>query len=66
MKRRVRDLLLLTESPGSWEGARREDAEDGLGAGVPIGRYARVRPLMRCEAEQSAKQGGTASIFCRP
>ena len=23
MKRRVRDLLLLTESPGSWEGAQK-------------------------------------------
>ena len=32
-----------------------EAAEHGLGAGVPIGRYARVRPLMRCEAGFSCK-----------
>ena len=40
-----------------------EAAEHGLGAGVSIGRHARVRPLSRVEAGFSANQGGTASIL---
>ena len=43
-----------------------EAAEHGLGAEESIGRLLRVRPLKRFEAEQSAKQGGTASKFRRP
>ena len=43
-----------------------EGAEYGPGAEMSIGRHFRVRPLKRFEAEQSAKQGGTASNFRRP
>ena len=44
-----------------------EAAEDGLGVGGSIGRLARVRPLLRFEADFSANQGGTtiySSLHC--
>ncbi len=44
-----------------------EAAEHGLGAGMPISRPSRVRPLKRREASllvcEDAKQGGTAVNF---
>ena len=43
-----------------------EAAEHGLGAGMPISRPSRVRPLKRREAAlfyKAAKQGGTAVNF---
>ena len=43
-------------------------AEDGPGVGGSIGRPARVRPLLRFEADFSANQGGTtidSSLRCK-
>ena len=51
------------------EMGRRSTVEDGLGAGMSIGRHSRVRPLRRFEMYAQVaymNQGGTTVSFYRP
>lgn len=51
--------ITVQRAPGAEMGYGKR-AEHGLGAGMPIGRLPRVRPLSRFEAAKAANQGGTA------